>query len=126
MVFDWSWSDSKSFQVSRTLLSILTDLDTAIVWMILRSPSIFNFSRPTFQAFVDCSNRANYKWYHHHLHVLLFSYFFCKVKLFVSLLVFLYFLSAVYWDGKIHYTANSLSFFFFFFLLLINISSGRD
>ena len=33
MVFLWSLSDSK-FQVSRTLLSILTDLSNAVVWMV--------------------------------------------------------------------------------------------
>ena len=33
MVFHWSLSDSKSLQVSRTLLSILTILSNAVVWM---------------------------------------------------------------------------------------------
>ena len=35
MVFHWSLSDRKSAQVSMTLLSILTNLDNAIVWIIL-------------------------------------------------------------------------------------------
>ena len=34
MVFHWSLSDSKSPQVSRTLLSILADLSNAVVWMV--------------------------------------------------------------------------------------------
>ena len=34
MVFHWSSSDSKSPQVSRTLLSIRDDLSNAVVWMV--------------------------------------------------------------------------------------------
>ena len=34
MVFHWSLSDSKSPQVSRTLLSILTVLNNAVVWIV--------------------------------------------------------------------------------------------
>ena len=33
-VFQWSLSDSKSPQVSRTLLSILADLNNAVVWIV--------------------------------------------------------------------------------------------
>ena len=40
MVFKWSLSDSKSRQVSRTLLSILGVLSNAVVWMVsTRSPT---------------------------------------------------------------------------------------
>ena len=47
MVFHWNLSDSKSPQVYRTLLSILADLNNAVVWMvstrplISKSPSLF-------------------------------------------------------------------------------------
>ena len=34
MVFQWSLSDSKSLQVSRTLLSILAVFNNAVIWMI--------------------------------------------------------------------------------------------
>ena len=34
MVFHWSLSGSKFPQVSRTLLSILTDLNNAVDWMV--------------------------------------------------------------------------------------------
>ena len=44
MVFYWSLSDSKSPQVSRTFLSILADLITAVVWMVSILPLIFNSS----------------------------------------------------------------------------------
>ena len=40
MVFYWSLSDSKSSQVSRTLLSILPVFNNAVVWMVsTRSPT---------------------------------------------------------------------------------------
>ena len=44
-VFNWSFSESKSPQVSRTLPSILADLNNAVVWMI--STSVLLSSRFT-------------------------------------------------------------------------------
>ena len=44
MVFHWSLSDSKFSQVSRTLLSILVDLNNAVVWMVSACPLISNSS----------------------------------------------------------------------------------
>ena len=38
MVFHWSLSDSKSPQVSRTLLSVLAILNNAVVWMVSTRP----------------------------------------------------------------------------------------
>ena len=40
MVYQWSLSDNKSTQVSRTLLSILTDLGNTAVWMVSTRPLI--------------------------------------------------------------------------------------
>ena len=46
----WNLSDSKSFQVYQTLISILIDLNNAVVWMVLILPLISNssnlFSKP--------------------------------------------------------------------------------
>ena len=39
MVFHWSLSDSKSPQVSRTLLSILAVLNNVVVWMVSSRPA---------------------------------------------------------------------------------------
>ena len=40
MVFHWSLSDSKSSQISRTLLSILAVLNNVVVWMVsIRPPT---------------------------------------------------------------------------------------
>ena len=44
MVFHWSLNDSKSPQISRTLLSILTNLNNAVVWMVFTCPLISKFS----------------------------------------------------------------------------------
>ena len=50
IVFHWSLSDSKSAQVSRTLLSILTDFHNAVVWIVSIRPLIFkSFSTFFFQ-----------------------------------------------------------------------------
>ena len=46
MVFHWSLSDSKSPQVSRTLLSILAGLNNAVVWMVSARPAISKSSSP--------------------------------------------------------------------------------
>ena len=49
MVFHKGLSDSKSPQVSRTLLSILADLYYAVVWMVSTRPSISKSS----SSFID-------------------------------------------------------------------------
>ena len=46
MVFHWSLSDSKSPQVSRTLLSILAVLSNAVIWIVSTRPLTFKSSRP--------------------------------------------------------------------------------
>ena len=49
MVFQWSLSDSKSRQVSRTFLSILADLNNALVGMVSNCHANFESSSPFFQ-----------------------------------------------------------------------------
>ena len=46
MVFHWNLSDSKSPQVSRTLLSSLASLSNAVVWMVSTHPFISKSSSP--------------------------------------------------------------------------------
>ena len=46
MVFHKSLRDSKSSRVSRTFLSILADLNNALVWMVSTFPLISKFSSP--------------------------------------------------------------------------------
>ena len=51
MFIHWSLSDSKSPQVSRTLLSILTDLNNVVVWTASTRPVISK----SFSPFGDCN-----------------------------------------------------------------------
>ena len=46
MVFHWSLSDSKSPQVSRTLLSILADFSNTVIWIVSTHPPTSKSSRP--------------------------------------------------------------------------------
>ena len=46
MVSHWMLSNSKSLQVSRTLLSILSDINNAVVWMVSTCPLISKSSSP--------------------------------------------------------------------------------
>ena len=46
MVFHWSLSDSQSPQVTRTLLSILAVLSSAVVWMVSTRPPTSKFISP--------------------------------------------------------------------------------
>ena len=46
MVFQWSLSDRKSLQVTRTLLSILADLNNHVVWIVSIHPLISDSSSP--------------------------------------------------------------------------------
>ena len=46
MVFHWSLSDSKSPQVSRTLLNILAVLNNAVIWIVSTRPPTSKSSRP--------------------------------------------------------------------------------
>ena len=46
MVFHWTLSGSKSPQVSRTLFTILADLNNTVVWMVSARPPISSSSIP--------------------------------------------------------------------------------
>ena len=46
MVFYWCLSDSKSPQVSKTLLRILAVLINAVIWIVCTRPPTFKSSRP--------------------------------------------------------------------------------
>ena len=117
MVFHWSLSESKSPQVSRTLLSILTVLNNVIVWMVSTRLPTSNSSSPLSY----CSKRTNYNWYNCHLQVPYFFQFPSKVEVLILLFTFFQFYSVVSRDSKADNFANSL---FFFFFLLIIIRSG--
>ena len=52
MIFHRSLSDSKSPQVSRTFLSILTDLNNAVVWVVSTRPLISKSSSTCINPFL--------------------------------------------------------------------------
>ena len=56
MVFHWSLSDSKSPQVSRTLLSILAVLNNVVVWMVSTRPPTSKSSSPFSNPLVTVPN----------------------------------------------------------------------
>ena len=56
MVFHWSLSDSKSPQVSRTLLSILAVFNNVVVWMVSTRPPTFKSSSPFSNPLVTVPN----------------------------------------------------------------------
>ena len=56
MVFHWSLGDSKSPQVSRTLLSILAVLNNVVVWMVSTRPPTSKSSSPFSNPFVTVPN----------------------------------------------------------------------
>ena len=56
MVFHWSLSDSKSPQVSRTLLSILAVLNNAVVWIVSSPPPTSKSSNPFSNPLVTVPN----------------------------------------------------------------------
>ena len=56
MAFHWSLSDSKSPQVSRTLLSILAVLNNVVVWMVSTCPPTSKSSSPFSNPLVTVPN----------------------------------------------------------------------
>ena len=111
MVFHWSLSDSKSPQVSRTLLSILAVLNNAVVWMfstrlpISQSSSLFSHplvtvpNAPiTIRIIVTCM-----------FHI--FFQFLSNVEVLIPLFTFFQFYSVVSRDSKVDYFASSLFLF---------------
>ena len=123
MVFHWSLSDSKSPQVSRTLLSILAVFNNAVVWMVSTRPPTSKSSRPFDNPFVTVPKAPITIGI---IVTFMFNSFFqfsSKVEVFISLFTFFQFYSVVYRDSKVENLADFLCFFLFFFWLII-IRSG--
>ena len=122
MVFDLSLRDSKSPQVSRTLLSILAVLYNAVVWMVPTRPSTSKSSSPFCNPLVTVPKApitidiiVTFMF-----HSLFFFFQFpSKVEVLILLFTFFQFYYVVNRDSKVDYFANSL-----FFLLLIITRSG--
>ena len=106
--FQWSLSDSKSPQVSRTLISILADLSNIVFLDSLHPSSYFLVLQSFYQSFGDINKCTNYNWYNRHFHVPLFFQFPSKVEVLIPLFAFFQFHSVVRRDSKFH---NSAIFF---------------
>ena len=79
LVFYWSLSNSKSSQVSRTLLSILADHNNALFWMVMILPLISNSSSLFSEVLGDYSKCTDYNYYYCHPNVPLHFCFSGKV-----------------------------------------------
>ena len=112
MVFYWILSDSKYYQVSRTLLSILTDLNNVVIGTVSTRPLISKSSCSyikllstvtsasiTFGITVTFMFRS-----------LFFFSFSRKVLVLISLFTFFQFYCVVTRNSKVHYSAGSLFF----------------
>ena len=114
MVFHWSLSDSKSPQVSRTLLSILTVFTNAVVWMVSTllptSKSFRPFGNPLVTVPKAPIKIGVFVTFIFHF----FFQFSGKVEVLISLFIFFQFYSVVSRDNKVE---NFGDFFFFFWLL---------
>ena len=110
-VFHWSLSESKSPQVSRTLLSILADLNNATVWMVSTRLLISKSSSPFINPLVTLP-RAPFTMgitaiYMFHS----FFQFPSKVEVLILLFTFFQFYFVVSRDSK---AQNFASYLFFF------------
>ena len=120
MVFYWSFSDSKSSQVSRTILSILADIDNAVVWMISPCPHIPKPSSPFTNPLVTLPSApitigVTITFMFSSLFVFSFS---SKVLVLIPLFAFFQFYLVFDREGKVYYSAGSLLSFVFFFVVV--------
>ena len=122
MVFQLSLSNSKSPQVSRTLLSFLADLNNAVVWMVSIRPLISKFFGPFINPLVTITIGINVSF--------MFHSFFNSLVRSRYLSFFSFSFNFTLWSAG---TGKSLIlqviffcfFFFFFFFWLTIIRSGR-
>ena len=120
MVFHWNLSDSKSPQVSRTLLSILTVLNNAFIWMVSTRPPTSKSSRPFNNPLVTVPSAPITIGI---IFTIMFHSFFNSLARSRYLSFFSHSFSFILWSAG---TAKStilqvLFFFFFFFWLLLSL-----
>ena len=121
MIFHWILSDSKSPQVSRTLLSFLAVLNNAVVWMVSTRPPTSKSSRPFSNPFVTVPNAPITIGI---IVTSMFHSFFNSLARSRYLSFFSHSLSFILWSaGTSKSTILQFLFFFLFFFLII-IRSG--
>ena len=126
--FTGVWVSASLF---RTFLSILANLNNAIVWMVSIHPLIFSPSILFFFFFPRLSSPRckplgtipSVPFTSGITVILMFHIFFVffkvsgKVQAFVSLFVFFYFHTMVYLDGKVPCMADSLFYYYYYFYI---------
>ena len=115
MVFHWSLSDSKSPQVSRTLLSILAVLNNVVVWMVSTCLPTSNSSSPFSNPLVTVPKAPITIG-------IMVTVMFHSFSNFLSRSRYLSFFSHSF--SFIMWSAGTVKSKFFFFFLLIIIRSG--
>ena len=118
MVFHWSLSDSKSPQVSRTLLSILAVLSDVVVWMVSTRPPISMSSNTFSNPLVAVPNEPNTIDI---IVTFMFHSFFSPLSRSRYLSFFSYSFVFILWSAG---TAKSTVLQVLFYLLIIIIRSG--
>ena len=112
--FYWRLRDNKFPRVTRTLLSILADLSHVVVWMVLIIPLIYTSTSLFFRFLRTILSAPNTLT----LTFQFFSFLWQDPSICLFVFAFFYFHSLVCQNGKIHKTADSLTF------LLINTRTG--
>ena len=129
MVLDWSLSDSKSPQISRTRLRILAVLSNAVVWIVSTRPPTSKSSRPFNNPLVIVPNAPITIGT---IVAFMFHSFFNSLARSSNLSFFSLTFRIILWSAV---TAKStilqiFFFFFFFFFVVVDYyevwSSGRD
>ena len=116
----WSLSDSKSPQVSRTLLSILAIRNNAVVWMVSTRPPTSKLSRPFQNPLVTVPKAPITIGI---IVTFMFHSFFNSLARSRYLSFFSHFFSFILWSaGTAKSTILLILLFFFFFLLITNYS----
>ena len=118
MVFHWSLRDSKSPQVSRTLLSILAIFNNAVVWMVSTRSQTTKSSRPFNNPLVTVPKAPITIGI---IVTFIFQGFFNSLARSVYSYLFSHSFSFILWSTR---TAKSTILQIFFFFLLIIIRSG--
>ena len=118
MAFHWSLSDSKSLQVSRTLLSILAVLNNIVVWMVSIRPPTSKSSSPFNNPLVTVPKAPITIAI---IVTFMFHTFFNSLARTRYLSFFSHSFSFILWSAV---TAKSTILQILFFLLLITVMSG--
>ena len=119
MVFHWRLSDSKSPQLSRTLLSNLAVFNNAVVWMVSTRPPTSRSSRPFDNPLVTVPKAPITIGT---IVTFMFHSFFNSLARSRYLSFFSHSFSFILWSaGTAKSTILQIFFFFFFFLLLLLI-----